>query len=136
VEYALADPVRVVTEADGTRHYHVEDQFTMELIPTDDQPGYVVAEFRVNGDGWHHYYGWPDAPPGTPYLFTPRGTNIKELIYGSLASEGLSPQPWEAREPGWGTHRIEYRAMDAAGNISEAGEFLVSISPGPGSPGR
>jgi len=136
VEYALADPVRVMTEADGTRHYHVEDQFTMELIPSDDQPGYVVAEFRVNGDGWHHYYGWPDAPPGTPYLFTPRGTNIKELIYGSLASEGLSPQPWEAREPGWGTHRIEYRAMDAAGNISEAGEFLVSISPGPGSPGR
>ena len=136
VEYALADPVRVVTEADGTRHYHVEDQFTMELIPTDDQPGYVVAEFRVNGDGWHHYYGWPDAPPGTPYLFTPRGTNIKELIYGSLASEGLSPQPWEAREPGWGTHRIEYRAMDAAGNISEAREFLVTISPGPGSRGR
>jgi hypothetical protein len=135
VEYTLSEPMRVETGADGLRHYHVQDQFTMKLIPSDDQPGYVVAEFRVNGDGWHHYYGWPDAPPGTPYLFTPRGTNIKELIYGSLSSEGLSPQPWEPREPGWGTHRIEYRAMDAAGNISEAGEFLVTVTPGPGSQG-
>ena len=89
-------------------------------MPTDDQPGYVVAEFRVNGDGWHHYYGWPDAPPGTPYKFTPRGTTIKELVYGSLSAEGLSPQPWEPREPGWGTHRIEYRGIDAAGNIGTA----------------
>jgi hypothetical protein len=135
VEYVLSEPMRVETGADGLRHYHFQDQFTMELIPSDDQPGYVVGEFRVNGDGWHHYYGWPDAPPGTPYLFTPRGTNIKELIYGSLGTEGLSPQPWEAREPGWGTHRIEYRAIDAAGNISQAGEFLVTISPGPGSQG-
>ena len=131
VEYFLPDPVRVETEVDGRRHYHVQDQFTMELVTADDQPGYVVAEFRVNGDGWHHYYGWPDAPLGTPYLFTPSGTNIKELIYGSLASEGLSPQPWEPREPGWGTHRIEYRAIDAAGNISEPGEFLVTITPSP-----
>src|SRR5688572_33450381 len=99
----------------------------MKLEPSDDQPGYVVAEFRVNGDGWHHYYGWPDAPPGTPFLFTARGTNIKELIYGSLSSEGLSPQPWETRAPGWGTHRIEYRARDAAGNIGETKEFRVTL---------
>ena len=79
----------------------------------------------MNGDGWHHYYGWPDAPPGTPFKFTARGTNIKELIYGSLSSEGLSPQPWEPREPGWGTHRIEYRAKDAAGNIGPAKAFRV-----------
>ena len=42
----------------------MRDEFTMKLEPKDDQPGYVVAEFRVNGDGWHHYYGWPDAPAG------------------------------------------------------------------------
>ena len=109
----------------------MRDEFTMKLDPRDDQPGYVVAEFRVNGDGWHHYYGWPDAPPGTPYKFTPRGTTIKELVYGSLASEGLSPQPWEPREPGWGTHRIEYRGIDAAGNIGTAKAFRVTFMPSP-----
>jgi TonB family protein len=108
-------------------HVFMRDEFTMKLEPADDQPGYLVAEFRVNGDGWHHYYGWPDAPPGTPFKFTPRGTTIKELVYGSLSAEGLSPQPWEAREPGWGTHRIEYRAIDAAGNIGDAKAFRVTI---------
>ena len=93
--------------------------------------GYVVAEFRLNNDGWHHYYGWPDAPPGTPFMFTPRGTNIKELIYGSLSAEGLSPQPWEPREPGWGTHRIDYRAIDAAGNIGTGQDFRVTVMPAP-----
>ena len=127
VTYSLATPVHQVAGARGEPHYFARDEFTMMLEPTDDQPGYVVAEFRVNGDGWHHYYGWPDAPPGTPFKFTPRGTTIKELVYGSLSSEGLSPQPWEPREPGWGTHRIEYRAIDAAGNIGDAKAFRMTI---------
>jgi len=131
VRYELSPPVATRTSADGVPHVFMRDQFTMKLEPADDQPGHVVAEFRVNGDGWHHYYGWPDAPPGTPFLFTPRGTTIKELVYGSLSSEGLSPQPWEERRPGWGTHRIEYRARDAAGNIGEAREFRVTIAPTP-----
>ncbi len=101
----------------------------MKLEPSDDQKGYVVAEFRVNGDGWHHYYGWPDAPEGTPYKFTPRGTTIKELVYGSLSSEGLSPQPWEERKPGYGTHKIEVRAIDAAGNIGPVQAFYVTVTP-------
>jgi hypothetical protein len=111
-------------------HFQATEAFTMKLEPKDDQPGYLVAEFRVNGDGWHHYYGWPDAPPGTPFKFTPRGTNIKELIYGSLSSEGLSPQPWEPREPGYGTHRIEYRAIDAAGNVGPVKAFRVTVTRG------
>lgn len=115
------------SDTPGEPHYLMIGEFTMKLEPKDDQKGYVVAEFRVNGDGWHHYYGWPDAPPGTPFKFTPRGTNIKELIYGSLGSEGLSPQPWDAREPGWGTHRIEYRAKDAAGNIGPVSAFRVTL---------
>ena len=78
-----------VAASEGSVHSFLRDQFTMKLDPRDDQPGYVVAEFRVNDDGWHHYYGWPDAPPGTPFTFTPRGTDIKELVYGSLATEGL-----------------------------------------------
>ena len=128
VNYTLATPVATLDRANG-KHFFMRDQFTMKLEPRDDQPGYVVAEFRVNGDGWHHYYGWPDAPPGTPFLFTPRGTTIKELVYGSLSSEGLSPQPWETRAPGWGTHRIEYRARDAAGNIGPVNEFTVTFAP-------
>ena len=131
VAYTLSSPVVVSPAPADVRHYFVRDAFTMKLDPTDDQPGYVVAEFRVNGDGWHHYYGWPDAPPGTPFRFTARGTNIKELIYGSLGSEGLSPQPWEAREPGWGTHLIEYRGLDAAGNISPGKAFRVTVMPSP-----
>ncbi|HUF46311.1 MAG TPA: hypothetical protein VMM93_00780 [Vicinamibacterales bacterium] len=133
VAYTLSPTVAsIATDAgSGTPHVFMRDEFTMQLDPADDQPGYVVAEFRLNGDGWHHYYGWPDAPPGTPFRFTPRGTNIKELIYGSLSAEGLSPQPWEPREPGWGSHRIEYRAIDAAGNIGDARDFRVTIMPGP-----
>jgi IgA Peptidase M64 len=131
VEYTLSAPFASASAPDGARHYFMRDEFTMRLNPRDDQPGYVVAEFRVNGDGWHHYYGWPDAPPGTPFRFTPRGTTIKELVYGSLSSEGLSPQPWEPREPGWGTHRIEYRAIDAAGNISAPKAFRVTLMPSP-----
>ncbi|HSL70234.1 MAG TPA: hypothetical protein VK864_08315, partial [Longimicrobiales bacterium] len=67
--------------------------------------------------------------PGTPFRFTTRGTTIKELVYGSLSAEGLSPQPWETREPGWGTHRIEYRARDAAGNIGQTQVFWVTLQP-------
>ena len=131
VEYTLSAPVASVSAPNGTRHHFMRDEFTMRLDPSDDQPGYVVGEFRVNRDGWHHYYGWPDAPPGTPYRFTPRGTTIKELVYGSLSREGLSPQPWEPREPGWGTHRIEYRGIDAAGNIGVAKAFRVTLMPSP-----
>jgi hypothetical protein len=130
VAYTLSKPVATIPAAAGTEfHALMRDEFTMKLDPKDDQPGYVVAEFRVDGDGWHHYYGWPDAPPGTPFKFTARGTNIKELIYGSLSSEGLSPQPWEPREPGWGAHRIEYRAKDAAGNIGGVNAFRVTVVP-------
>jgi hypothetical protein len=93
VQVTLSEPVSVMPAGNGATHYVMRDRFTMKLDAMDDQPGYVVGEFRVNGDGWHHYYGWPDAPAGTPYLFTPRGTTIKELIYGSLSAEGLSPQP-------------------------------------------
>jgi hypothetical protein len=137
VTYTLSPPIVTIPPPAATPatraepHVFMRDEFTMKLEPQDDQPGYLVAEFRVNGDGWHHYYGWPDAPPGTPFKFTPRGTNIKELIYGSLSAEGLSPQPWEPREPGWGTHRIEYRAIDAAGNIGPAKAFRVTFAPGP-----
>lgn len=107
---------------------------TMGLNPTDDQDGYVVAQFRLDGDGWHHYYGWPDAPEGTPFLFTPRGTTIKELVYGALSPGGMSWAPFEKRKPGYGRHRVEFRAIDAAGNISEPESFRFVVVPGHGNP--
>jgi IgA Peptidase M64 len=128
VKYTLEKPT-ATSKKDGVPHFTFTEEFTMKLEPSDDQKGYVVAEFRVNGDGWHHYYGWPDAPEGTPYKFTPRGTTIKELVYGSLSSEGLSPQPWEERKPGYGTHKIEVRAIDAAGNIGPVQAFYVTVAP-------
>jgi hypothetical protein len=130
VTYTLGGDTASVATTDGSRYYIARDSFTMRLHPTDDLPGYLVSEFRLDGDGWHHYYGWPDAPPGEPFHFTPRGTTIKELVYGSLSSEGLSPQPWEPRIPGYGDHRIEYRARDAAGNIGPTQAFAVTVLPG------
>lgn len=50
-------------------------------------------------------------------------------MYGSLSSEGLSPQPWEERKPGYGTHKIEVRAIDAAGNIGPVQTFFVTVNP-------
>ena len=119
MSYTLSTPVASIGAPEGRSHSFLRDEFTMKLEPTDDQPGYVVAEFRVNGDGWHHYYGWPDAPPGTPFKFTPRGTNIKELIYGSLEPKGSRRSRGSRASPA-GARTVEYRAIDAAGNIGAA----------------
>jgi hypothetical protein len=94
----------------------------------------VVGEFRLDGDGWHHYYGWPDASEGTPFLFTPRGTTIKELVYGALSPGGMSWASFEERAPGYGEHLVEFRAIDAAGNVSEPESFRVQVIRGAGEP--
>ena len=127
VDLELSAPVR--TAAGEPAHNVYCEQFTMGLEPTDAEPGHVVGEFRLDGDGWHNYYGWPDAQPGTPFLFTPSGTNIKEIIYGALSPGGMVWAPFEQREPGYGTHTVEYRAIDAAGNISPPQEFKVTVLP-------
>jgi len=88
-----------------------KDQLTLKLNPTDDQAGYVVAEFRVDGDGWYNYFGWP-TDSTKPFLFTKTGTNIDNLVYGKLAA---------------GRHTIEYRATDAAGNHSKPRRFSVTL---------
>src|SRR5262249_38027747 len=100
----------------------------------DDQAGYVVSEFRLDHNGWFNYFGWPDAAPGTPFLFTPRGTEIKALVYGSLGTGGMSKAPFEQNspdfKPGYGTHTVEHHAIDAAGNTGPAGEFEATVLPG------
>ncbi len=42
-----------------------------------------------------------------------------------IDSSPVRPEPG----PGWGTHRIEYQAMDAASNIAKPGECLVTFTP-------
>ena len=101
--------------------YH--GSFTMRLSSPDGMP-----EFRVDGDGWHKFYGWP-TDPDAPYLFTPRGTEIDGLAYGNLGEGGLTVSPFSERKPGYGKHRIEYRSIDAAGNVGPAKSFTVTLQP-------
>ncbi|GAA3588049.1 M64 family metallopeptidase [Klugiella xanthotipulae] len=119
-------PIAVTQNGTGEPHYTVNESFALKLTPADDQPGYVVTEFRLDGDGWHNYYGWP-TDKEAPFLFTPTGTNIDDLVYGNLGTGGMSLSPFQDREPGYGTHRVEYRATDAAGNIGEVGAFTVTV---------
>jgi len=128
----LSEPLASLPGAETHNVYF--EQFTMGLTTHDDQPGYVVGEFRLDHDGWFNYFGWPDAPDGTPYLFTPTGTIIKNLTYGSLGTGGMSKAPFEQSypdfKPGYGTHTVEHHAIDAAGNIGPAGEYEATVIPG------
>jgi hypothetical protein len=100
--------------------------FTMALGGADDTPGYVVREFRTDGDGWFNYFGWP-TDPDEPWHFTPQGTNIDNLVYGKLGVPRLSP--WDDVPTNYGTHTIEYRSIDAVGNVGAAGAFHVTLLP-------
>ena len=118
-------------------------EFDMGLEPQDDQPGFVVGEFRLNRDGWFNYFGFPEQPEGTPFTFSHSGKDVKALTYGNLGSGGLSKATFEQSftdahpsggfEPGYGTHTVEHRAIDAAGSIGDAESFRATVLPG-GSP--
>jgi hypothetical protein len=101
----LSTPKAIV---DG--EYIFEGPFSMKLTATDDKPGYVVPEYRIDGDGWQNFYGWP-TDADAPMQFSNTGTDIDQLNYGRLA---------------YGRHVIEYRAIDAAGNIATAKRFMVT----------
>jgi hypothetical protein len=102
-----------------------------------------VGEFRLNGDGWFNYFGFPEQPFGTPFTFSHSGKDVKALTYGNLGTGGLSKATFEQSftdahpsggfEPGYGTHAVEHRAIDAAGNIGEPDRFQATVLPG-GSP--
>ncbi|MDL4773497.1 hypothetical protein [Actinomadura xylanilytica] len=83
----------------------------MRLTGTDDRAGVVVPEFRVDGDGWFSYFGWP-TDSRAPFRFSETGTVIDHLTYGKLAK---------------GRHTIEYRAIDPSGNIGQAKKFIVTL---------
>ncbi|MEV0214463.1 hypothetical protein [Micromonospora sp. ALFpr18c] len=88
------------------------------------------ARSRLDGDGWHNYYGWP-TDARSPFLFTATGTDVDGLVYGNLGSGGLSVSPFAERSPGYGRHTIEYRGIDAVGNIGAAGAFVATLIPPP-----
>ncbi len=100
----------------------------MSLTGTDDTPGYLVREFRTDGDGWYNYFGWP-TDPDSPFRFTPSGTNVDDLVYGKLGKPRLVP--WDDPTPNYGRHTIEYRAIDPSGNIGTASSFAVTLIPPP-----
>ncbi len=120
-----AQPPEYIYTGDGV--------FTLGLNPVDDQPGFVVGEFRVDRDGWFNYFGFPEQPFGTPMKFGPSGFNVKALTYGNLGSGGLSKATFEQSfpdfVPGWGRHTVEHRAIDAAGNIGNPDEFKATVLP-------
>jgi hypothetical protein len=125
VASTLSKPLLKVQKPSGPE-YIFNDAFTMGLKATDDSDGYVVPEFRVDGDGWYNYYGWPtDAT--APYKFTAEGTVIDQLVYGKLGVPRVVP--WDDVPPGYGRHRVEYRAIDASGNIGTPKSFAVTLLP-------
>lgn len=124
--YTLSTPLRVVQRPGAPVEYVYDGPFTMGLDATDDRAGHLVTQFRVDGDGWQTYYGWP-TDSSAPYRFTPGGTVIEGLVYGKL---GVSRAvPWDDATPDYGKHTIEYRTIDAAGNVSPARKFIATLVP-------
>ncbi|HEV7649286.1 MAG TPA: M64 family metallopeptidase [Actinophytocola sp.] len=121
--YELSAPLL----ASGAEHIY-NGPFTMSLAGSDDTPGYVVREFRTDGDGWFNYFGWP-TDPDAPFQFTPSGTNVDDLVYGKLGKPRVVP--WDDPAPNYGRHTIEYRAIDPTGNIGGASSFGVTLIPPP-----
>ena len=118
------------------------DGWDMWLDPADDQAGrYVVSQFRLDGDGWFNYFGFPERPmPASPFHFSHSGTVVKALTYGNLGTGGLSKAAFEQElpddhpsggfVPGFGTHTVEHRAIDPAGNVGPAGSYRATVLPG------
>jgi hypothetical protein len=119
----LSKPLLKVAKPSGPEYIY-NDAFTMGLAATDDSAGYVVPEFRVDGDGWYNYYGWP-TDASAPFRFTAEGTEIDQLVYGKLGVPRVVP--WDDVPPGYGRHQVEYRAIDAAGNIGTPRRFAVTL---------
>lgn len=123
VDSTLSRPLLKITKPTGPEYIY-NDAFTMGLKAADDSDGYVVPEFRVGGDGWYNYYGWP-TDADAPFKFTAEGTAIDQLVYGKLGVPRVVP--WDDVPSGYGRHRVEYRAIDASGNIATPQRFAVTL---------
>jgi hypothetical protein len=140
---SLSEPLAAL--AGDLEHNVYFNEFDMLLEPQDNRTGYdedlyVVGELRLNEDGWFNYFGFPEQPFGTPFTFSHTGKDVKALTYGNLGTGGLSKATFEQSYddtrpngpfvPGFGTHQVEHRAIDPAGNIGDAGEFRATVLPG------
>ncbi|RKR91984.1 IgA peptidase M64 [Micromonospora pisi] len=122
------------------------DGWDMWLDPQDNQAGYdekryVVGQLRLDNDGWFNYFGFPEQPmPSSPFQFRHSGTSVKALTYGNLGTGGLSRATFEQTlpddhpsggfVPGFGTHLVEHRAIDPAGNIGTPESYRATVLPG------
>ena len=136
-----------LTTLAGTLEHPVYfDGWDMWLDPADDRTGYegtpaVVGQLRLDRDGWFNYFGFPEQPmPESPFQFRHSGTNVKALTYGNLGTGGLSRATFEQTLPddhpsgrfipGFGTHLVEHRAIDPAGNYSTPESYKATVLPG------
>jgi hypothetical protein len=140
---------RLTTLAGTLDHPVYFNGWDMWLDMADDRTGYtgqpaVVGQLRLNRDGWFNYFGFPEQPmPESPFQFRHSGTNVKALTYGNLGTGGLSRATFEQTLPddhpsggfipGFGTHLVEHRAIDPAGNYSDPESYRATVLPG-GSP--
>ena len=139
----------LVTLPGSLEHPVYFNGWDMWLDPQDDRAGYdgqpaVVGQLRLDRDGWFNYFGFPEQPmPESPFQFRHSGTNVKALTYGNLGTGGLSRATFEQTLPddhpsgrfipGFGTHFVEHRAIDPAGNYSVPEAYEATVLPG-GSP--
>ena len=138
----LSEPLATVAGDAGHGVYF--DEFDMTLAPTDDRTGYegeptVVGEFRLDGDGWFNWFGFPEQPDA-PFTFSHSGKVVKSLVYGSLGTGGMSKAAFEQQYdegdpggpfvPGFGTHTVEHRAIDPVGNVGTPESFVATVVPG------
>ncbi|PZG17750.1 peptidase M64 [Micromonospora craterilacus] len=151
VDNALPTAPRTLSEpltrlAGSTEHPVYFNGWDMWLDPQDDRTGYdedryVVGQLRLNKQGWFHYFGFPEQPmPESPFQFRHSGTNVKALTYGNLGTGGLSKATFEQTlpdnhpsggfVPGFGTHLVEHRAIDAAGNVGVPSAYQATVLPG------
>ncbi|MEU5722250.1 M64 family metallopeptidase [Micromonospora sp. NPDC047738] len=151
VDNAMPTAPRTLSEpltrlAGSMEHPVYFNGWDMWLDPQDDHTGYaedryVVGQLRLDKDGWFNYFGFPEQPmPESPFQFRHSGTNIKALTYGNLGTGGLSKAAFEQTlpddhpgggfVPGFGTHLVEHRAIDAAGNVGEPSAYRATVLPG------
>jgi hypothetical protein len=140
----LSAPLTTLT--DTVEHPVYFNGWDMFVYPEDDRTGYtgspaVVGQIRLDKDGWFNYFGFPEQPmPTSPFQFRHSGTVIKALTYGNLGTGGLSKAGFEQTLPddhpsggfipGFGTHTVEHRAIDPAGNYSTPESYRATVLPG------